>query len=454
MTAIQVTDARGLVLSGIGAEGAEVYDSFINDSYYYRLGVQDRLDDFLLEQPAFGMGHVFKGYSLMSEGLSTSHAKAAARLQTARTLAATPRERLHQDALRAWIDQDWRASAFAWEQILANWPLDLLAFRQHTGTLFWLGDKRYQAQIAASVASHWRAEVAGYPHFLSAYSFAMEEIGHYAEAERAARTALDRQAQDLWALHALTHVLEMQGRKQEGISLLEESGRFLNDYNLFRGHLWWHLAIFKFSAGAFDEALELLDREIYPKSSSFFLDIQNAVSLMLRLEIQGVSVGMERWERLAQASLQTATQNTIWFTTVHQVFALQRAGNDAAVKEALDYANTQGDSGSLRARLAAQISEAVVGLLEGQNQQALDSLLRLRQDFGSLGASHVQQDIYQQMMIFAAMQLGDWPRVRQLLKERRVVRFWNPASLDQLNVVTSQFDKFGTLEQVKAELRN
>jgi hypothetical protein len=246
----------------------------------------------------------------------------------------------------------------------------------------------------------------------------------------------------------------MQGRKQEGTSLLEESGNFLKDYNLFRGHLWWHLAIFKYSARAFDEALELLDREIYPKNSAFFLDIQNAVSLMIRLEIQGVSVGTERWERLAQGALQTATQNTIWFTTVHQVFALQRTGHDAAVKATLDYANAQGDSGSLRARLAAQISEAAVAILEGENQQALDSLLSLRQDFGLLGASHVQQDIYQQLMIFAAMQLGDWPRIRQLLKERRIVRFWNPASLDQLNLLAQQFDKFDTTDQVKAELRN
>jgi tetratricopeptide (TPR) repeat protein len=448
------TDTRGLALSGIDTEGAKQYDSFIIDSYYYRLGVQDCLDSFLLEQPTFGMGHVFKGYSLMSEGLSTSHAKAAEHLQVAQTLDATPRERLHQEALRAWIDQDWRGCGFAWETILANWPLDLLAFRQHTGTLFWLGDKRRQAQVAAGVASLWKAEVAGYPHFLSAYSFAMEEIGHYAEAERAARTALEFEAQDLWALHALAHVLEMQGRKQEGVSLLEKSGTFLNDYNLFRGHLWWHLAIFKVSARAFDEALELLDREIYPNSSAFFLDIQNAASLMLRLEIQGVSMGNERWERLAEGSLQTATQNTIWFTTAHQVLALQRAGHNAAVNAALDYAKVQGDAGSLRARVAAQISEAVIAISEGHYQPGLDSLLTLREDFGSLGASHVQQDIYQQLMIFAAMQLGDWPRVRQLLKERRVVRFWNPASLDQLGEITRQFDKFDTADQVKAELCN
>ena len=78
----------------------------------------------------------------------------------------------------------------------------------------------------------------------------------------------------------------------------------------------------------------------------------------------------------------------------------------------------------------------------------------MREDFGLLGASHVQQDIYQQLMIFAAMQLGDWPRIRQLLKERRVVRFWNPASLDQLNVLARQFDAFDTADQVRAELCN
>jgi hypothetical protein len=163
---------------------------------------------------------------------------------------------------------------------------------------------------------------------------------------------------------------------------------------------------------------------------------------------------MERWERLAQGSLQTATQNTIWFTTVHHVLALLRTGRTSAVEETLEYANAQGHSGSRRAQLAARISEAVVAHSQGQVQHALDSLLSLRQDFGLLGASHVQQDLYQQIMISAAMQSGDWPRIRQLLKERRIVRFWNPASLNELNVLALQIDKFETTEQVKAELRN
>jgi hypothetical protein len=129
------------------------------------------------------------------------------------------------------------------------------------------------------------------------------------------------------------------------------------------------------------------------------------------------------------------------------------AGNHAQGKT-LEYTIAQGASGSRRARLAVQISEAAIALAAGQFQQALDSLLTLRQDFGLLGASHVQQDIYQQMMIFAALQLDDWARIRKLLKERRIVRFWNPASLDQLDLLALQIDKFETVEQVNLELCN
>ena len=453
MDAGLTTDARGLPLSGIDAKGAEQFEAIITDSYYYRLGVQDRLDALLQAHPDFALGHVFRGYSLMTDGLTSSHAKAATHLQLAQKAAVTPRERLHQEALRAWLVQDPLARGLAFEQILADWPLDLLAFRQHTGTLFWMGNKQHQAQIASCAASHWGGDTPGYPLFLAAYAFAMEEVGLYWEAERASRKALEYYGEDLWALHALTHVLEMQARRREGVALLQQAGTFLDRYNLFRGHLWWHLAIFKYTEQAYDEVLQLIDREIYPNSSGFYLDIQNTASLLVRLELQGVAVGAGRWERLAQASLQTATQNTVWFTTLHHVLALLRTGRHAAVKETLAYARAQGEAGSEQALLAARISQAVVAYAQGQLRPALDALLALRQDFPLLGASHVQQDLYLQIMISAALQLGDWPRIRQLMKERRTVRIWNPASLEEFNALARRIDSFRTTEQVNAELR-
>ena len=75
----------------------------------------------------------------MTEGTLDAHAKARAHLLQSEALPANPRERLHQEALRAWTVQDFSARAAAWEQILVKWPLDLLALRQHNGTLFWTG---------------------------------------------------------------------------------------------------------------------------------------------------------------------------------------------------------------------------------------------------------------------------------------------------------------------------
>lgn len=240
MTHTDIVDARGLPLTVASSAAVERFDALIDDLYYYRLGVADRLDALLREFPEFVLAHVLKGYSLMTEGTLDAHPKARAHLLQAESLPANPRERLHQEALRAWVAQDLAARAAAWQQILIEWPLDLLAFRQYTGTLFWTGDKRHQAEVTAGVAGAWGSQTPGHGHFLSAHAFAMEEVGLYSVAERCARKALAIQAEDLWALHGLAHVLEMQGRVGEGIELLGEASRFLNDYNLFRGHLWWH----------------------------------------------------------------------------------------------------------------------------------------------------------------------------------------------------------------------
>jgi hypothetical protein len=168
-----VTDARGLPVSGAPAEAVARLDDLIDDLYYYRLGVQDRLASLLQEYPELVLANVLMGCSLMSEGTLESHPKASAHLLQAEALPADRREGLHREALRAWLAKDLSARAAAWEQILVEWPVDLLALRQHTGTLFWTGDKRHQAEVTMEVASHWGSLTPGYGHFLSAHAFAM-----------------------------------------------------------------------------------------------------------------------------------------------------------------------------------------------------------------------------------------------------------------------------------------
>jgi tetratricopeptide (TPR) repeat protein len=452
MTHADIIDRRGLTLSAPNAAAVERFDAVIDGIYYYRLGMQERLDALLQDFPEFGLAHVLKGYSLMIEGTRDTHPKAQEHLLLAESLPANQRERLHQEALRAWIAQDLSARESAWEQILVEWPLDLLALRQFTGSLFWSGDKRHQAEVTAGVAGHWGPGTPGRGHFLSAHSFAMEEVGQYDVAERCAREALALQPQDLWALHGLTHVLEMQGRTKEGVELLGEAARFLNDYNLFRGHLWWHLSLFKVSQSRFDEALDLFDREIYPRSSTFYLDIQNGASLLARLEFQGVDVGPTRWERLAQASLLSATQSTIWFTSMHHVVALTRSGRVSAVQAAFDYLSSMATS-SVHPALAYELAQAGADFYQDKPREALERMLALRQRHGELGASHAQQDIYDQIMVMAALKLGDLPRVRQLLKARLSTRIWNAATWQDYERRSRRIDEAHDDAAVRAALR-
>ena len=109
MTHADIFDVRTLSITAPTPAAAKRYDAIIDDICYYRLGVQDRLDALLQELPGLVLAHVLKGCSLMTEGTLDAHPKARAHLLQAEALPADSRERLHQEALRAWIAQDFPA---------------------------------------------------------------------------------------------------------------------------------------------------------------------------------------------------------------------------------------------------------------------------------------------------------------------------------------------------------
>jgi hypothetical protein len=417
-------DVRGLPTTGLNTEQLQHLETLLIDLYAYRPGVQARIDALLEQAPGFVLGHVLRGYALMTDGLRTGLPEARRYLAQAQQLAAlaTERERLHIQALQAWVDGRGADRLQALETILARWPLDLLAYRQLTAMLFWTGDKRRQLAAAMQAVPHWQPDVPGYALTLSPLAFALEEDGRYALAERYARQALEHHATDLWALHALAHVCEMQGRAREGDAALSAVAPRLNDFNLFRGHVWWHLALFRLAQGRMDEVLELLDREIMPAPSLFYLDLQNAASLLARLEIQGVDVG-DRWQRVADSAEQTLGQNLVVFTAPHQVMALSRGGRRQALAQALQGLQADAQAGMEQAPTGAAVSAAFALYGAGEHVKFLDLMRVLRYEAASLGASHAQQDLYFQLMVDAALRIDDLPLARSLLKERLVKHF-------------------------------
>src|SRR3546814_11029596 len=72
------------------------------------------------------------------------------------------------------------------------------------------------------------------------HAFGLEETGDYARAEAAGRRALDIQPLDCWAHHAVAHVMEMQGRAEDGIGwMLAREPHWSGADNLFRVPNWW-----------------------------------------------------------------------------------------------------------------------------------------------------------------------------------------------------------------------
>ena len=62
----------------------------------------------------------------------------------------------------------------------------------------------------------WDPDVPGYGYVLGMHAFALEETGDYARGEESGRKAVEINPCDVYAIHAVAHVMEMQGRQEDG----------------------------------------------------------------------------------------------------------------------------------------------------------------------------------------------------------------------------------------------
>ena len=138
----------------------------------------------------------------------------------------------------------------------------------------------------AQVLPTWDTSTPGYGYVLGMYAFGLEETALYSRAEDIGRRALDINRRDAWAVHAVTHVMEMQGRLRDGIDWLTSRESDWSVNNGFAFHNWWHLALFHLEAGNFARVLELYDQRIRATPSQVPLEMIDATALLWRLELR------------------------------------------------------------------------------------------------------------------------------------------------------------------------
>ena len=301
-----------------------------------------------------------------------------------------------------------------------------LPSRLHHNGSFWTGDARGLLSAPQGVLKAIGEKGPNVNFVKGMVAFGLEENGDYGGAEKFGRQAMEANGNDLWALHAVAHVLEMQGRREEGGTLLNQPFGTWVDRNPFKDHLWWHSALFALEQGDTLRVLELYDAEIRVDETGFYLDVQNAASLLKRLELTGVEVGM-RWEELADLAVSRKGDHVMPFTDIHFMLALTGAKRLEAARGYLvslkDFARTgNNDAAAVMQNVGVRLCEGLLAHGEGRHEDAADILYALRENLAPLGASHAQRDVFAQIIIDVVMQAGQNDRARALLREREALR--------------------------------
>ena len=344
----------------------------------------------------------------------------------ARALGATPRERSHIAALTAWADGELDRAIASWESILRAHPHDVVALRLAHFVNFWLGRPQDMVDSVERVMPAWSEDMPGYSSILACRAFAQEEAGNYYAAEPYGRRAIELDPGDLWAAHAVAHVLEMQGRRSEGIQWLTTlAPKWAGAHNL-QHHLWWHCALFKLEHGDHAAVLELYDSRfrdlagpLTVASPDVYIDVQNAASMLFRLQRLGVDVG-DRWEELADKAEARIGDCQSAFTLPHWLMALTATGRTAAAKHMIDamrgFANGHGTVPPLVRDYVLPIAEAQLAHAAGRHAEAVDLMRPAIGGMYQLGGSHAQQDVLEQLFVDAALKADSTADIRLALE--------------------------------------
>lgn len=419
-------DCRGLALTTVSEQAVAAFDHAIDGYLGYRADMAARMEALLACDPHFGLAHCLKGYlTLMSFRADTVGAARAA-LNDARRCPCTAREQAHAAALAHWIDGDPDRAVAVWDHIVAEHPHDILAFKMAHFVNFWSGRPEAMLSSVLSVERHWSAALPGFTAVLGCRCFAHEEAGYYLEAEHAGREAIRLDPGDLWAAHGVAHVMEMTGRRHEGIAWVDALQPRWDGGNNLKHHLWWHQAMYYLELGDFPAVLALYDQGFRDLASpltgmapDLYIDMQNAASMLFRLGRHGVDAG-DRWVELADKAEARIGDCQSPFTVMHWVMALGATGRDAAAAAMLagmeDFAAGETPVARLVRDVGLPVARGVLANGQGRHQQALDAMRPVVGEMYRIGGSHAQQDVLEQVFLDSALKAGSVDDARLMLE--------------------------------------
>ncbi|KAB2921956.1 MAG: tetratricopeptide repeat protein [Candidatus Contendobacter sp.] len=421
-------DARDVAVSCNHRKALDLYETALMQYHSYVGDPIATIDQALAEAPDFVLGHAFRAGVLMMFGEQRFVLEARASVVAAENLAgqANDRECGLTRAARRLVEGDWDGACRVYDQVLVDEPRDAFAVQTAHLLDFYRGDALNLRNRISRVLPHWSAGVPHYSYILGMHAFGLEECNQYPQAEATGRKALELQPKDGWAVHAVVHVMEMQGRGDEGIDWLESRESDWAPDNGFAFHNWWHLALFNLDRQRHDRVLALYDRQIFPEPAEFSLQLVDATAMLWRLYLLGIDTGArfqavaDQWEKKLDIE-----RGYYAFNDVHALLAFLGAGRASAVRQVLqDLETTARGTGGSNVMMAREVGlplgRGFQAFARGRYQEAIDQIEPVRDTAHRFGGSHAQRDLLTLTLIEAAFRAGQPNLARHYLAERLV----------------------------------
>ncbi len=424
-------DCRGHRLTGATEKSLPHYETALRELNLFINDPVATVDQAIAESPDFVMAHALKAWLnlLGTEPAGIPVARAA--LEAARAHADSSQEKGHLAAIEHLMHGRWRAASQAIEDVAIEHPHDLLALQAGHQLDFFRGDARMLRDRITRALPAWSPDVPGYHSMLGMQAFGLEETGDYAAAESCGRTAVALERRDAWAQHAVAHVMEMQGRQQEGIAWMVDNADGWSRDSFFAVHNWWHVALYYLDLGRTDETLKLFDGPIHGAKSRLILEMIDASAMLWRLHLRGIEVG-DRWQAVADGWEPMKDAGNYAFNDAHAAMAFVGAGRKqpleriiAAQQEAMQ---RDDDNAAFTREVGHPVVLAIKAFGEERYAETLRRLREVRNIAHRFGGSHAQRDILDLTMIEAALRSGAQPIATALASERAAVRPTSPLS--------------------------
>jgi len=429
-------DARGNPCSSASAAARDAAEQALWQMMSFYAPPLADLDMAIATDPAWPLPHTMKAGFLLS--LTEPHlaAEAATHLAKARELQshATPREKAHADAVQALLDGRWHQACKVWGTLLVDHPRDALALQWAQLWDFYRGDALGLRQRPARALPEWDESDPLFAYVLALHAFGLEENNLHGPAEEAGRRALSINPRVPWAVHAVTHVMEMQGRFEDGAAWLRQQQPHWAEGNGLDCHLWWHKSLFRLEALDTAGVLRLLDSHLSGSALQITLNRVDAVSILWRLLLLGEEVATRAVALLADWPLNDDDAGHYAFNDLHVVLALLCADETPraeawlarCAERALQSADAARSNHLMAREVGLPLMRGVLALTRGDADGAVDLIAPVLPQLARLGGSHAQRDLIDQTLLAAAAQGGRRSLGRALLNERTMAKPLTP----------------------------